>query len=192
MAKTLGVHQLTIPSAGNAGAALAAYGARAGLPVLSFVPRDAPAAALQEMRITQARVTIVHGSIADAARAQRAHPDWQEFFDLSTLKEPYRLEGKKTMGYEIAEQLNWELPDVIIYPTGGGTGLIGLWKAFQEMEELGWIDSRLPRLVAVQAEGCAPIVKAFQEGRQRARPWLAPLRPASECPKHFGKPRGTP
>ena len=120
-----------------------------------------PPAALQEMRITQARVTIVHGSIADAARAQRAHPDWQEFFDLSTLKEPYRLEGKKTMGYEIAEQLNWELPDVIIYPTGGGTGLIGLWKA-------------------------------FQEGRQRARPWLAPLWPASECPKHFGKPRGTP
>ena len=174
MAKKLGAKKLAIPSAGNAGAALAAYGARAGLPVLAYVPEDAPASALQEMRITQAHVTIVRGSIADAGQALRADPDWEQCFDVSTLKEPYRLEGKKTMGYEIAEQLNWQLPDVIVYPTGGGTGLIGLWKAFQEMEALGWIDGRRPRLVAVQSEGCAPIVKAFREGRQRAQLWPNP------------------
>ncbi|HXV81986.1 MAG TPA: threonine synthase [Candidatus Binatia bacterium] len=170
-AKELGVKKAAIPSAGNAGGSLAAYAARAGIEAYVFMPKDTPAANQIEARQYGAHVTLVDGLINDCGRliAERKTPEG--WFDVSTLKEPYRLEGKKTMGYEIAEQLNWSLPDVIVYPTGGGTGLIGMWKAFQEMEELGWIGSERPRMVSVQPTGCAPIVKAFNEDKETAEPW---------------------
>src|SRR5438874_7829537 len=162
MAKHLGASKLVAPSAGNAGSALAAYAARAGLEAHVFMPRDTPRANIIECRELGACVTLIDGLITDcAAEIARRKEDW---FDVSTLKEPYRIEGKKTLGYELAEQLEWELPDVIIYPTGGGTGLIGMWKAFDEMERLGWISAKRPRMVTVQAEGCAPIVQAFAAG----------------------------
>ncbi len=174
MARKLGVTKVAIPSAGNAGAALAAYGAKGGLEVTIFVPKDTPQANVLETKICGARVQLVQGTMADAAQIMAERKGKEQWFDLSTLKEPYRIEGKKTMGYEIAEQLNWNLPDVIFYPTGGGTGLIGVWKAFDEMQELGWIGSKRPRLVAVQSQGCAPIVKAFKEGTTSAKPWPNP------------------
>lgn len=166
-ARALGARTLSVPSAGNAGTALAAYAARAGLGAQVFLPRDAKAPFIRECELYGATLTLVDGLITDAGRiaADRGGPlGW---YDVSTLKEPYRLEGKKTMGYELAEQLEWRLPDWVIYPTGGGTGLIGMWKAFEELEALGWITGRRPRMVTVQAEGCAPIVGGFVEGLDR-------------------------
>lgn len=168
MAKELGANKLAVPSAGNAGGALAAYAARAGLKSYIFMPRDSPQANIVECEQTGARVTLMDGLITDCGAEVGRRKEKEGWFDVSTLKEPYRVEGKKTLGYEVAEQLNWELPDVIIYPTGGGTGLIGMWKAFDEMERMGWIGNRRPRMVTVQAEGCAPIVRAFEEGNRFA------------------------
>src|SRR2546426_270020 len=177
-AAELGVTRVAIPSAGNAGGATAAYAARAGLESYVFMPRDVPRAFIVECQINGAHVELVDGLITDAGRRVAAGRDEYGWFDLSTLKEPYRVEGKKTMGYELAEQFNWELPQVIIYPTGGGTGLIGMWKSFDEMEALGWIDppsdgfaaanNHRPRMFSVQASGCAPIVRAFEAGAKFA------------------------
>jgi threonine synthase len=164
MAKELGVQKLAVPSAGNAAGALAAYAAKAELPAFIFMPRDTPRANIIECQQTGAHVTLIDGLITDCGKIVAERKSAEGWFDVSTLKEPYRVEGKKTMGYELAEQFNWQLPDVILYPTGGGTGLIGMWKAFDEMEQMGWISSRRPRMVTVQAEGCAPIVKAFAAG----------------------------
>ena len=171
MAKELGVKKVAIPSAGNAGGSLSAYAARAGIEAHVFMPRDTPIANQIEAQQYGAKLTLVDGLINDCGRLIAEKKSAEGWFDLSTLKEPYRVEGKKTMGYEIAEQLDWNLPDVIIYPTGGGTGLIGMWKAFQEMEELGWIGNKRPRMVSVQASGCAPIVRAFDAGQESAEPW---------------------
>ena len=170
-AKELGVKKIAIPSAGNAGGSLSAYAARAGIEANVFMPKDTPAANQIEARQYGARLTLVDGLISDCGKIIAERKAAEGWFDVSTLKEPYRVEGKKTMGYEIAEQLNWKLPDVIIYPTGGGTGLIGMWKAFAEMEEMGWIGRDRPRMVSVQASGCAPIVRAFVEGKDTAEPW---------------------
>ena len=167
MAKHLGATKLAVPSAGNAGGALAAYAARAGVEAHVLMPRDTPRANIVECRELGAHVTLVDGLITDCAAEisrRKANEGW---FDMSTLKEPYRVEGKKTLGYELAEQLNWQLPNVILYPAGGGTGLIGMWKAFDEMEALGWIGQNRPRMFAVQAAGCAPIVRAFEFGEER-------------------------
>jgi len=168
MAKELGAQKLAVPSAGNAAGALAAYAARAGLEAHIFMPRDTPRANVIECEQTGAQVTLMDGLITDCGAEVARRKDAEGWFDVSTLKEPYRIEGKKTMGYELAEQFDWELPDVIIYPTGGGTGLIGMWKAFDEMEQMGWIGSKRPRMVTVQASGCAPIVRAFEEGKRFA------------------------
>lgn len=170
-AKELGVKKAAIPSAGNAGGSFAAYAARAGIEALVFMPRDTPLANQIEVAQYGAKLTLVDGLINDCGRLIAERKMTEGWFDFSTLKEPYRVEGKKTMGYEIAEQLDWHLPDVIIYPTGGGTGLIGMWKAFAELEELDWIGSARPRMVSVQAAGCAPIVKAFDENKASAEPW---------------------
>jgi threonine synthase len=168
MAKHLGATKLAVPSAGNAGGALAAYAARAGLEAHIFMPRDTPRANIIECRELGAHVTLIDGLITDCgAEIARRKAD-EGWFDMSTLKEPYRIEGKKTLGYELAEQLDWQLPDAILYPTGGGTGLIGMWKAFDEMEALGWIDQKRPRMFSVQASGCAPIVRAFEAGEEFA------------------------
>ncbi len=166
MAKELGVKKLAVPSAGNAAGALAAYAAKAGLEAFIFMPSDTPKANIIECRQTGAQVTLFDGLITDCGRLVSERKEAEGWFDVSTLKEPYRVEGKKTMGYELVEQFDWELPDVILYPTGGGTGLIGMWKAFDEMERMGWIGSQRPRMVTVQAEGCAPIVHAFRSGSQ--------------------------
>ncbi|MGH7846775.1 MAG: threonine synthase [Candidatus Binatia bacterium] len=171
MARELGINKVALPSAGNAGSALAAYAARAGIEAHVFMPKDTPKANQLEVEKYGGKLTLVDGLINDCGRLVAQRKDEEGWFDVSTLKEPYRVEGKKTMGFEIAEQLGWRLPDVIIYPTGGGTGLIGMWKAFNEFENLGWIDSRRPRMVSVQAEGCAPIVRAFQKGKESAEPW---------------------
>jgi threonine synthase len=170
-AKELGVKKAAIPSAGNAGGSFAAYAARAGIEAHVFMPRDTPLANRIEVEQYGARLTLVDGLINDCGRIIAERKSAEAWFDFSTLKEPYRVEGKKTMGYEIAEQLGWRLPDVIIYPTGGGTGLIGMWKAFAELEALGWIHSARPRMVSVQASGCAPIVRAFEENKATAEPW---------------------
>jgi threonine synthase len=168
MAKYLGAKKLAVPSAGNAGGALAAYAARAELEAHIFMPRDTPRANIIECRELGAHVTLIDGLITDCGAEIARRKEKEGWFDMSTLKEPYRIEGKKTLGYEIAEQLNWELPDVILYPTGGGTGLIGMWKAFDEMEKLRWIGGRRPRMFSVQASGCAPIVRAFEAGEKFA------------------------
>ena len=157
----LGVKEFVLPTAGNAGGAAAAYGARAGVPVHVFMPQDAPASNIDECRATGADLHLIDGLINDAGRLAAVEAQARGWFDLATLKEPYRVEGKKTMGYEIALDFDWQLPDVIVYPTGGGTGLIGIWKAFDEMQALGWIGSKRPRMVAVQAAGCQPIVRAY-------------------------------
>lgn len=163
-AKELGVTKIIIPTAGNAGGAMAAYAARGGLKAHIFMPKDTPTANIEESRIAGATVILIDGLISEAAGMAGEKARAEGWFDVSTFKEPYRTEGKKIMGYELAEFFDWELPDVIIYPTGGGTGLVGMWKAFKEMKDLGWIEtSNFPRMVAVQAEGCAPVVKAFQE-----------------------------
>ena len=164
-ARELGVDKVIIPTAGNAGGAMAAYAARGGIRALIYMPRDTPRANIEESRIAGAEVVLVEGLISDAAGLAGEKARAEGWFDLSTFKEPYRVEGKKIMGYELAEHFGWQLPDVIIYPTGGGTGLVGMWKAFDELEQLGWLKSSArPRMVAVQADGCAPVVKAFQEG----------------------------
>jgi threonine synthase len=169
MARHFGLRRLAIPTAGNAGGALAAYAARAGMEVFVFMPEDTPRINQIEAHQAGAHVFLVNGLITDCGRLVREGTVAAGWFDMSTLKEPYRLEGKKTMGLELAEQLAWRLPDVILYPTGGGTGLIGMWKAFQELRELGWLQSdKLPRLISCQSEGCAPIVRAFQAGRRFA------------------------
>ena len=172
MAKELGAQKLAVPSAGNAAGALAAYAARAGLECFIFMPDDTPRANVIECEQTGAHVTLMPGLITDCGAEVARRKEAEGWFDVSTLKEPYRVEGKKTLGYEVAEQFDWELPDVIIYPTGGGTGLIGMWKAFDEMEQMGWIGSKRPRMVTVQAAGCAPIVRAFDEGKRFADEFL--------------------
>jgi threonine synthase len=167
----LGARELAIPSAGNAAGALSAYAALAGLPAHVFMPADVPAAFRAECKALGARVTLVDGLINDCGAKVREGAAEHGWFDVSTLKEPYRIEGKKTMGYELAEQLGWALPDVIVYPTGGGTGLIGMWKAFDELEALGLIGAARPRMVSVQSDGCAPIVQAFENGLDHAQLW---------------------
>jgi threonine synthase len=167
----LGVKAVSIPTAGNAGCALSAYAALAGMEAHVFMPADVPRPFINECRVLGAEVTLVNGLITDCGKAAWEGVEKYGRFDVSTLKEPYRIEGKKTMGYEVAEQMRWTLPDVVIYPTGGGTGLVGMWKAFDEMEKLGWIGPGRPRMVAVQSEGCAPVVKAFHDGKEFAEPW---------------------
>ncbi|HEY1582365.1 MAG TPA: threonine synthase [Chthoniobacterales bacterium] len=168
MAKYLGATKLAVPSAGNAGGALAAYAARANLEAHIFMPADTPQANVIECREVGAHVTLIEGLITDCGAEIARRKEKEGWFDLSTLKEPYRVEGKKTLGYELAEQSQWELPEAILYPTGGGTGLIGMWKAFDEMEALGWISSKRPRMFSVQASGCAPIARAFAAGETKA------------------------
>lgn len=171
-AAELGAQAIAIPSAGNAGGATAAYAARAGLPAHIFMPKDVPQANYIECKVLGAHVELIDGLISDCGKIVASRKEVEGWFDISTLKEPYRVEGKKTMGYELAEQFDWELPEVVIYPTGGGTGLIGMWKAFDEMEQMGWIGPERPRMISVQAEGCAPIVRAYSAGDEHAEPWI--------------------
>ena len=171
MAKALGARDVCLPSAGNAGSALAAYAARGGLRAHVFLPKDTARCFLMETEAYGAEITMVDGLITDAGRLCAERAKEQGWYECATLKEPYRVEGKKTMGYEIAEQLAWKLPDAILYPTGGGTGLIGMWKAFEELEAMGFIGCERPRMYAIQADGCAPIVKAFREGKDDAPLW---------------------
>ena len=171
MAKELGITSVAMPTNGNAGAALAAYASRAGIESWVFCPDDTPEINVRETALQGAKVWRVNGLINDCGRLVGEGCEEMGWFDFSTLKEPYRIEGKKTMGLELAEQLGWQLPDVILYPTGGGTGLIGMWKAFAELRELGWIGEKLPRMVAVQSSGCAPMVRAFEAGLEHAEPW---------------------
>ncbi len=171
MGKELGITKFAAPSAGNAASALAAYTARASLEAHIFMPRDVPQANYIECKMFGANVTLVDGLISDCGRIVAERKDAEGWFDVSTLKEPYRIEGKKTMGLELAEQLGWRVPDAIFYPTGGGVGIIGMWKAFDELEKLGWIGSKRPKMISVQAAGCAPIVKAFDEGEEASEFW---------------------
>ncbi len=172
-AKELGIEKVIIPTAGNAGGAMAAYAARAKIKALIYMPKDTPRANIIESRIAGAEVVLVDGLISDAAGMAGEKARAEGWFDLSTFKEPYRMEGKKVMGYELAEAFDWSLPDVIIYPTGGGTGLVGMWKAFEELEALGWLQNKKrPRMVSVQADGCAPVVKAFEAGASFCDFWL--------------------
>ena len=171
MAKELGLEKVAMPTNGNAGAALAAYASRAGMQAYVFCPEDTPEVNVREIAAQGAKVWRVNGLINDCGRIVGEGKDQMGWFDLSTLKEPYRIEGKKTMGLELADQLGWKVPDVIFYPTGGGTGLIGMWKAFNELKQIGWLNGKLPRMVAVQATGCAPIVKAFENGARHAELW---------------------
>jgi len=187
-AKELGIQKVIIPTAGNAGGAMAAYAARAGIQAHIFMPKDTPRANIEESRMAGAEVVLVDGLINEAAGMSGIKALAEGWFDLSTFKEPYRLEGKKVMGYEIAEFFEWELPDVIIYPTGGGTGLIGIWKAIAELAELGWLKTeKRPRMVVVQADGCAPVVKAFQAGADFCDFWIDAHTQASglRVPKSF-------
>ncbi len=171
MCVELGIRKVAIPSAGNAASAMAAYAATAGIEAHIFMPRDVPQSNYIECMAFGAHVTLVDGLISDCGRMVAERKDAEGWFDVSTLKEPYRIEGKKTMGYEVAEQLGWTLPDVIFYPAGGGVGLIGMWKAFDEMEALGWISSKRPKMIAVQAEGCQPVVRAFERGESKTQFW---------------------
>jgi threonine synthase len=188
MARHYGLKKLTAPSAGNAGGALAAYAAAAGLEAYIFMPKDVPIANRMECDYYGAHVTLVDGLISDCGRMVAERKDKEGWFDVSTLKEPFRVEGKKTMGYEVAEQLEWKLPQGIIYPTGGGVGMIGMWKAFDEMEQLGWIGSERPKMVTVQAAGCAPIVKAWEAGKASSEMWSGAETFASglRVPKAYG------
>jgi len=188
-AARLGAEVLSIPTAGNAGNAMAAYAAKAGLQAKVFMPRDVKPPFVRECELYGADVTLVDGLITDAGRMATEQGTPLGWYDVSTLKEPYRIEGKKTMGYEVAEQLGWTLPDWILYPTGGGTGMVGMWKAFDELSALGWIDpQRRPRMVTVQAAGCAPIVRAFEEGTERSRMWehAATIADGLRVPKAIG------
>src|ERR1051325_1107324 len=171
MCHELGIRKIAIPSAGNAASALSAYAAAAGIEAHVFMPRDVPQSNFIECKAYGARVTLVDGLISDCAKIVASRKDAEGWFDISTLKEPYRIEGKKTMGYELVEQLGWRVPDAIFYPTGGGVGLIGMWKAFDEMEQLGWIGSKRPKMIAVQSEGCAPVVRAFERHERRSEFW---------------------
>jgi threonine synthase len=172
MARQYGLKKLAVPSAGNAASALAAYCAAAGIEAYIFMPKDVPSANLVECKAYGAKVTLVDGLISDCARMVNERKQAEGWFEISTLKEPFRVEGKKTMGYEVAEQLNWELPDAIFYPTGGGVGLIGMWKAFEEMEQLGWLaGKKRPKMISVQASGCAPVAKAWDEHKPVAEMW---------------------
>jgi threonine synthase len=171
MARQLGAKKLVAPSAGNAAGALAAYGAAAGLETNVFMPWDVPQAKYLECKAAGANVVLVNGLINDCGRMVAERKDKEHWFEVSTLKEPYRIEGKKTMGYEVAEQFDWSLPDAILYPCGGGVGLIGMWKAFAELEALGWITGKRPKMIALQAEGCAPIVQAFEAGAEKSTFW---------------------
>jgi threonine synthase len=188
MARELGIMKVAVPSAGNAASAAAAYAAAAGMEAHIFMPKDVPQANFIECKALGAHVTLVDGLISDCARIVTERKDKEGWFDLSTLKEPYRIEGKKTMGYEVAEQFDWELPDAIFYPTGGGVGLIGMWKAFEEMESLGWISNKRPKMIAVQAAGCQPIVRAFEKGESRSEFWQGASTIASglRVPKPLG------
>ena len=188
MALELGVRKLAAPSAGNAAGALAAYAASAGLEAYLFMPSDTPRANIVECEQTGAHVTLIDGLITDCGAEVARRKDAEGWFDVSTLKEPYRVEGKKTLGYELAQQLGWRLPDVILYPTGGGTGLVGMWKAFDEMEAMGWIGADRPRMVTVQAAGCAPIVRAFESGATHAAefPNAATVASGLRVPKAIG------
>jgi threonine synthase len=183
----LGIREAAMPSAGNAGGALAAYAAKAGIKAHVFVPKDTPRVNIREVELFGAAVELVDGVISDAAKRMQEAKRGKEWFDMSTMKEPYRLEGKKTMGFELAEQFGWELPDIVLYPTGGGTGLIGMWKAFAELEALGWISSRRPKMVAVQAAGCAPIVRAYRDHAAESTFWEGARTVASglRVPKAF-------
>ena len=188
MCVELGIEKLAIPSAGNAASALAAYCAAAGLEAHIFMPQDVPQANFIECKAYGANVTLVNGLISDCGRIVAERAPREGWFDISTLKEPYRIEGKKTMGYEVVEQLGWEVPDAIFYPTGGGVGMIGMWKAFDEMEALGWIGPKRPKMIAVQAEGCQPVVRAFEAGEERSRFWDGATTVASglRVPKPLG------
>jgi threonine synthase len=171
MCKAYGIKKVAIPSAGNAASALAAYAAAAGIEAHIFMPKDVPRANLVECNIYGAQVTLVDGLISDCAKIVNERKSSEGWFDISTLKEPFRVEGKKTMGYELAEQLGWKLPDAVFYPTGGGVGMIGMWKAFEEMQQLGWIGSERPKMISVQSAGCAPIVKAWEEHKEVSQAW---------------------
>jgi threonine synthase len=188
VAKSLGLKKLAMPSAGNAASALAAYAAASGLEAHIFMPRDVPLANRIECEVYGARVTLVNGLISDCARIVAERKEREGWFDLSTLKEPYRVEGKKTMAYELFEQLEGKLPDATIFPSGGGVGVIGMWKAFEEMEQLGWIGSERPRMIVVQAEGCAPLVKAWNEGKSTVEMWQGASTVAAglRVPKPYG------
>ena len=188
MARLLGSTKLAAPSAGNAGGALAAYAALAGLEAHIFMPSDVPQANYIECKAAGSAVTLVNGLISDCGRMVSERKDAEGWFEVSTLKEPYRIEGKKTMGFEAAEQFDWVLPDAIVYPCGGGVGLIGMWKAFRELEELGWIGGKRPKMIAVQAAGCAPIVEAFQQGKAASQFWADARTVASglRVPKALG------
>ncbi len=170
-AKELGLTSLAIPSAGNAATALSVYAACAGIPANIFMPKDTPAFNIDTCRLAGANVTLIDGLISDAGKIVAERKTNEGWFDVSTLKEPYRVEGKKTMGFELAEQFGWKLPDVIIYPTGGGTGIVGMWKGFEELEAIGWIGRKRPRFISVQSTGCAPIVKAWEKNNTHAEPW---------------------
>jgi threonine synthase len=188
MAKHYGLKKLAAPSAGNAGGALAAYAAAAGIEAHIFMPKDVPVANRMECDYYGAHVTLVDGLISDCGRMVAERKDKEGWFDVSTLKEPFRVEGKKTMGYEVAEQLGWKLPQGIIYPTGGGVGMIGMWKAFDEMEELGWIGAERPKMITVQAAGCAPIVRAWEAGKSASEMWTGAQTFAAglRVPKAYG------
>ena len=188
MVRAYGLKKVAVPSAGNAASALAAYAAAAGIEAHIFMPRDVPQANLVECQSYGAHVTLVDGLISDCARMVGERKQAEGWFDISTLKEPYRIEGKKTMGYEIAEQLGWKLPDAVIYPTGGGVGLIGMWKAFEEMEQLGWTGRMRPKMIAVQASGCAPIPKAFEEHKPVSEAWknASTVAAGLRVPKAYG------
>jgi len=188
MAVELGVRTMAIPSAGNAASALAAYAAAAGLEAHIFMPGDVPQANYIECRAFGAHVTLVDGLISDCAKLVAAGVAEHGWYDVSTLKEPYRIEGKKTMGYEVAEQFGWQLPDAIFYPTGGGVGMIGMWKAFDEMQALGWIGGQRPKMIAVQPEGCQPVVRAFERGEPRSQFWehAATVAAGLRVPKPLG------
>ena len=189
MARHYGLKKLAAPSAGNAGGALAAYAAAAGIEAYVFMPKDVPLANRLEVEACGANLTLVDGLISDCGRMVAERKDPEGWFDVSTLKEPFRVEGKKTMGYEVAEQMGWSLPDAILYPTGGGVGLIGMWKAFDEMEELGWIDAeKRPKMISIQASGCAPIVKALHEDKAVSEMWAGAqtLAAGLRVPKAYG------
>jgi len=188
MARQYGLIKLAAPTAGNAGGALAAYAAAAGMEAHIFMPRDTPMANQVECLAYGARLTLVDGLISDCGRMVAERKAAEGWFDVSTLKEPFRVEGKKTMGYELVEQLGWEYPDAVFYPTGGGVGLIGMWKAFEEMEELGWVSGKRPKMIAIQSAGCAPVVRAFEEGEPASKMWQDAKTEASglRVPKPYG------
>jgi threonine synthase len=188
MCRELGIRKVAIPSAGNAAGALATYAAAAGIEAHIFMPRDVPQSNYIECKAAGVHVTLIDGLISDCGRIVAERKSSEGWFDVSTLKEPYRIEGKKTMGYEVAEQFDWELPDAILYPAGGGVGMIGMWKAFAELQQLGWISPKLPKMIAVQAEGCQPVVRAFEQGAERVEFWenAATVASGLRVPKPLG------